>query len=383
MFMRGLGLVLLSFFLLACNVIPEPLYRPVKLEALKERKVKLKTYWLDSAGIGDMWRGYNIKPALKDEFLVTSDVEGWIRGLDLKTKGELWTYQAASGTSSPLILTKDRVFFATQNGDIISLDKKTGLPTWSLDLKSEAIAISEYNSNSGIIVVSTSDNKIIAIEAQTGVKKWQYQAQMADLTLGGAGAPLVEDLITYAPLANGKLVGLDNETGALKFETQISTASGTTPIENLIDLDTSPQLVSGLIFVAGFNGKMAGVEAFSGTKVWEKDYSTYRKPLVKNNIIYLVNEKSEIEALDFRTGAILWKQDKLYGRDLTGAVFFGDSLAVADTFGYIHIIDKAKGELIGRLWFDSQGVIIPLVSDGKYLVIEGRRGKLGVFVTMD
>lgn len=374
-----LVLLIVSFVITGCNVIPDPIYKPVKLENLKERKVKLQTYWLDSAGIGDMWQGYDLRPALKDEFLVTTDVDGWIRGLDLAKKREAWTYQAPSGVSAPLVASKDKVFLATQNGDLIALDKKSGLLVWSLDLKSEAIAISELNSENGLLAISTSDSRVIAVEGETGVKRWQYEAQISELTLAGAGAPLVTQLMTYAPLANGKLAGLDNETGELKFLTQISAPEGTTPIENLVDLNTSPKLVSGLVFVAGFNGKLAGVEAFSGTKVWERNYSTFVEPLVDKNIIYLVNEKSEIEALDFRSGSIIWKQDKLYGRELTGVVFIGDSLAVADTFGYLHIVEKSKGELVGRLWFDAQGVITPLVGDGKYLIAEGRRGKLGIF----
>lgn len=375
-------LLLFNLFLIGCSVIPDPIYTPVKLESLKERKIKLKTHWLDSAGIGDMWRGYDLRPALKDDFLVTSDVEGWIRGLDLKNKRELWTFDTKNGISAPVVLSKDKVFLATQNGDLLALDAKTGLLVWNTSIKSEVLAISELNETNGILALATSDSKIIGIEAETGVQKWQYEIQMGELTLSGAGAPLVLDLIVYAPLANGKLAGLDAETGDLKFITQISTAKGATSIENLIDLNTSPQIVSGLVFVAGFNGKMAALEAFSGNKVWEKDYSTYTNPLVEKNMIYLVNEKSQIEALDFRKGAIVWKQEKLYGRDLTGGVSFGENIAVADTFGYIHIIDKSNGEIIGRRWFDAQGVITPLVSNDKYLIAEGRRGKLGVF-TLD
>lgn len=88
--LRLIVLLLLSFGILSCNALPDPIYTPKPLVSLKSNKVRLKNYWLDSVGIGDMWHGYNLRPALYNNTLVTADVEGWIRAFDVEKKNAIY-----------------------------------------------------------------------------------------------------------------------------------------------------------------------------------------------------------------------------------------------------------------------------------------------------
>ncbi len=59
-----------------------------------------------------------------------------------------------------------------------------------------------------------------------------------------------------------------------------------------------------------------------------------------------------MHALDKSTGASVWKQDKLAQRRLGGPQIVGDYVAVVDVEGYLHLLDRNDGSLVGRIATD-------------------------------
>ena len=59
-----------------------------------------------------------------------------------------------------------------------------------------------------------------------------------------------------------------------------------------------------------------------------------------------------IHALDKTTGASAWKQDKLAARFPSGPAVIGDYLGVVDAEGYLHLLDRNDGSLVGRVATD-------------------------------
>ena len=59
-----------------------------------------------------------------------------------------------------------------------------------------------------------------------------------------------------------------------------------------------------------------------------------------------------MHALDKTTGASAWKQDKLAQRRPGGPQLVGDYVAVVDVEGYVHLLDRNDGSLVGRVATD-------------------------------
>ena len=63
----------------------------------------------------------------------------------------------------------------------------------------------------------------------------------------------------------------------------------------------------------------------------------------------MVDNNSNVYALDRRNGVELWSQSALKGRSLTSAEPVGDYIVVGDNWGYLHWINVENGKIVARL----------------------------------
>ena len=73
---------------------------------------------------------------------------------------------------------------------------------------------------------------------------------------------------------------------------------------------------------------------------------------VDDRYLYVTDDKGAVHALDKATGASAWKQDKLAQRTPGGPQIVGDYVAVVDAEGYVHLLDRNDGNLVGRVATD-------------------------------
>ena len=85
---------------------------------------------------------------------------------------------------------------------------------------------------------------------------------------------------------------------------------------------------------------------------WSRDLSTSRTLAIDKKNVYVVDDASNVHALDKSQGASVWKQDKLLYRKLTAPVLLDGRIVVGDLEGYLHVISADNGEIVGRLATD-------------------------------
>ncbi len=85
--------------------------------------------------------------------------------------------------------------------------------------------------------------------------------------------------------------------------------------------------------------------------------------------IYVADDKSALIAFEKTGGASLWKQDKLYGRYVSGPVVAGKYVAVGDFQGYVHFIARDDGSFAARIATDGSPIVAqPLALNNGVLV---------------
>lgn len=372
------GLVLL---MAGCSSLPDPQYPPADLPS-NTGESKLVSEWQDHSGYGDRWRGYQLMPALEGDLLIAADAQGFLQAFDLSLGGFfksdlIWSQELGSGVSAGLTLAKGNLYLATQNGELLSLNARTGEHNWRTTLSSEALSSPQVLGD--LLLVLAADGRLAALDATTGRQIWTYSSLMPSLTLRGTSIPTLTSLHNFTGLANGKLVALDNNNGQVRWETRIAQPSGRTDIERLVDVRGQAKEAQGMLIVNSFQGQTHALEPFTGRSRWFKDISSYHAPVIYNNLVLIVDEASRIHALDLFSGNSLWIQDALYGRDLTEPVILEKSLVVADYQGYLHLIDAQTGRITGRTSFDLDGIrATPVVSNNR-LLVHSIRGRLGLF----
>ena len=75
------------------------------------------------------------------------------------------------------------LFFATENGKIVSVDAESGNKLWESNVNGEVL--SSPSTNGVIVAVQTSNGKITALDFNDGSFKWEYQSTVSPLSLRG------------------------------------------------------------------------------------------------------------------------------------------------------------------------------------------------------
>jgi outer membrane protein assembly factor BamB len=94
----------------------------------------------------------------------------------------------------------------------------------------------------------------------------------------------------------------------------------------------------------------------SGSTLWSRDISSATGIALDERNVYLTDADDNVHALDREAGISRWKQDKFPRRKLTAPVISGGNVVVGDALGYLHVLSRDDGTLIGRHRVDSSAV---------------------------
>jgi outer membrane protein assembly factor BamB len=299
--------------------------------------------------------------------------EGWLSGLT-----NLWSNGEPAKISGGLSIAYETVFFGTENGEVIAVDAKNGEVKWQTSVKGEVIAAPAIEE--GVVVLNTGSGMVFALDATNGEQLWVYESEVPPLSLRGVSAPAAVSGGAIIGTANGKLVVNILATGQTAWEQVISSASGVTELERIVDIDSQPLVAGGIIYVITYDGSLAAVELRSGRVIWKREYKSYRRLTAAGNNLFVVDANSNVYALDSRNGVELWSQGSLKKRLLTSAVPVGEYLVAGDKWGFLHWFNQSDGKLVARLSVggDDEGESIyssPVV-DGNIIYTQTRDGKL-------
>ncbi len=180
----------------------------------------------------------------------------------------------------------------------------------------------------------------------------------------------------FTGTAGGKLLAMDVATGNVAWEGNVATPKGATELERIADITSLPVIDEREVCAAAYQGRLACFDPLRGTLIWSRDFGSLGGIALDNRYLYLTDDKSAIQALDKTTGASVWKQDKLAARAPSGPAVVGDYLAVVDGEGYLHLLDRNDGSLVGRLATDDKAPLAQPVAAGDTMVWQSAGGNL-------
>ena len=70
----------------------------------------------------------------------------------------------------------------------------------------------------------------------------------------------------------------------------------------------------------------------------------------------------------------MWKQDKLYGRRISGPLVSGRYVVVGDYQGYVHFLSREDGSFAARVATDGSAIVAQPVALGDSIVVQTRKG---------
>lgn len=335
-----------------------------------DAKATARVNWQVSLGGSE---GAGFAPAVLSDSLYAANTEGTLVGVDPATGAQRWRSNAGKPLSAGVGADASMLIVGTNKGDVLAFDA-SGKPRWQTKVPSEVSGPPKLAD--GTVIVWSLDGKIFGLSAADGSRKWVYQRATPPLTVRRFAGGIVNRGALFTGTPGGRLLAMDASTGALAWEGNVTTPKGSTELERIADVTSLPVVDDRQVCAAAYLGRVACFDVLRGTSTWSRDFGSLGGLALDNRYLYLTDDKGAVQALDKATGASVWKQDKLNQRSPSGPVVVGDYLAVVDTEGYLHLLDRNDGNLVGRVPTDGKAPVSQPVAAANGAIWQSAAGNL-------
>ena len=317
--------------------------------------------------------GPGLAPAVTSDALYAASTSGTIVRVDPATGSAAWRIEAGKRLSAGVGADATLVAVGTDKGDVLAFTPD-GKPLWQATVTSEIVSPPKVAE--GIVVVWSGDGRVFGLSGADGKTKWVYQRTNPPLTVRNYSGGTVTRGGLFTGTAGGKLLAIDLGTGNVGWEGNVATPKGATELERIADVTSLPLVEERQACAVAYQGRIACFEILRGTLNWSRDLSSLTGLAVDSRYMYATDDQGAIHALDKSTGASVWKQDKLNKRLPGGPQVIGDYVGVVDGEGYMHLLDRNDGNLVGRLATDGLPATAQPVRSGPNAIWQSTGGTL-------
>ncbi|MET0773756.1 MAG: PQQ-binding-like beta-propeller repeat protein [Candidatus Limnocylindrales bacterium] len=214
-----------------------------------------------------------------DEVVYVGTVDGSVRGLDLTTGADRWSWQGDPGSSVRVDLVADGVVYTNpDDGSLLALDLSDGSERWRFVSSTPRLA---YGLAGDTVFVTNpvSDEaarkygQIAAIDAATGDVRWRFVAPSGD----GVGAGPSRDGILYVASNLDGMYALRDEGDTYSIAWHIDAPKMYRPLT----------LVGDTLYGWAEDGTMLAVRAADGQILWKlKGEGSHVLPVISGGMIF-------------------------------------------------------------------------------------------------
>jgi outer membrane protein assembly factor BamB len=379
---RFILIIAASMMLSACGTIKEfwggdkeDLTPPEALVAFTEEFLPTVVWTADGGkGAADSYSDFGVW--LQDELIISADYRGRIQAFNAQTGAGVWSQnvdvELASGAGGG---TDELVLVGSQEGDVFALEQASGKIRWQKKLNAEVL--SPPKSADGIVVVRTADGQVTGLDTSDGGVLWRYKREVPLLSLRGSGEPVIADGQVITGYANGRLVSLSLYDGSEQWEKRVAVPRGRSELERLVDIDATPVVRDGRVYVVAHNGRVASLSLYDGAAIWGKEMSS-RTGLdaAPDEAVYVSDASDAVWALEDISGDILWQQTRLARRQITAPAILGNTVLVGDLEGYVHWISRDDGRFVSRKQISKHAIRSQPLVQGDLVYITSADGRI-------
>jgi outer membrane protein assembly factor BamB len=283
-----------------------------------------------------------------------------------------WTYKHSSSISSGIFANDEYIYFSDVEGYVCSLNV-FGKLQWKKfvgEILSPPLTVED------LVYVKTTNNIVYALNEIDGSEAWTYNLSPSSLTLRSWGGLSFSDNKLFIGTSSGRLTAIDAKTGLLIWETTYSQPKGPSDIERANDTTSTPIVDDFFVYTVSSDGNVAVISKSDGSIVWSRALSSFFGLAVDKKNIYITHNSGSIYSLDKQSNNVLWRNNKLAGRDSSKPYLFDNYILVSDYEGYLHVLDKESGEFLSRLKVADSILTEPIIIDNSLIIIADLTGSI-------
>ena len=325
-------------------------------------------------------------PINYDNAIYVASRSGQVKAIDLSTGHTIWDKNLSQSTlfSSKTALfsggvsADDRyVYVGSERAVVYALDRNDGNVIWEKPVKGEVLA--RPVSSDDKLIIHTASGNLQALNRNTGEDIWDVVLEVPTLSLRGNSTPTIAHGAAILGDDTGHVNAYYLNDGQLIWQQRISQPSGSTEIDKLNDVDSTPVIEGNLAYAIGYNGNVVALDLSNGQIVWRKEMGSTHSFAVDSHQLFIVDQDDNVQAVSKNGGAVNWTQAGLLHRQLTDPVIYQNYIVVGDFEGYLYWLNQDNGEVVAKTQVSSSGLISkPLVVDNK-IIVQAKNGDIYAF----
>jgi outer membrane protein assembly factor BamB len=352
--------------------------------------LEINEVWSADIGRGDDdYERLVSTPVVANGVVYTIDIKAEVRAFNTEDGHLIWATElddpdenSKVGFGGGLAVNDGKIFVTTGYGFIAALDLSDGSELWRVN-----IGIPLRNSPTvagGRVFAMTQDNRIVALDSNTGGFLWDYIGIVENAGVLGSASPAVIDDTVVAAFSSGEIFAMRVDNGQIFWQDALSRTGRLSSVSTLNDIDGDPVIDRGRVYAINQAGRMVSIDFRSGERVWESNVGGIYTPWVAGNYIFIITSDAQIAALSMRDGRVRWVtelqrfEDPVDRKGLirwAGPVLAGDRLVIVSSHGYLLSVSPYTGEILSGEKISGGSVIPPIVADQTIYILTSK-GKL-------
>ncbi len=225
-----------------------------------------------------------------------------IRGLDAANGHVLWELETRGPNVARPVAVGEDLIIGSSDGHVYRIHQRNGKPIWVSEHPGKGGVLSTPTVHGGRIFVTSIDNRITALDFETGALVWDKRRPHAsDFTVTGqAGATIVGNTVVTG-FSDGQLVAYAVSDGATEWSVDLSGGKA-----EFVDVDTTPVLVDDVLVAGSYRRGLYGLDPKTGDIKWLMKGEAFGTPAMIEDLIYVPQATGRILAIQPRDGSIRW-----------------------------------------------------------------------------
>lgn len=327
----------------------------------------VRTSW--SSALGEV--NFPLVVTARDGRVALANSEGTVAVLDAASGKDVWRLNLKQAIAAGVGSDGQQVAVITRDNQLVAM--RDGQVQWRQTLPAQSFTAPLVAG--ARVFVLTADRSVLAFDGNSGAKLWTQQRAGEPLVLKQAGVLMAfkDTLITGFA---GRLVGLNPNTGVIRWESAIASPRGTNDVERLVDLLSPVDRLGDSVCVRAFQSQIGCVNAQSGQGVWTRAAAGARGVSGNDTVLIAGLANGVVQAWNRNNGERVWETERLKYRVLSAPLVTPRGVLLADDGGWLYVLSLTDGALLNRVKLDGSELAAAPVLAGERYVLVTREGRV-------
>jgi len=339
---------------------------PTPLSDLKPQFTPRQVWRLDIGAVQSP-----LLTAVRGDQVAVASSQGVLAVIDAATGQERWRLAVGAPVVAGVGGDGERFAVITSGQQLVVAE--AGRVLWRMPLP--AVSYTPPLVAGGRVFVLTADRMVSAFDGRDGRRLWSQGRNTDPLVLRQPGLLMAYGDTLVAGLS-GRLVGMNPDNGATRWDVAVGTSRGVNEIERLVDVVAGAYRDGAQLCARAFQSAVTCVDARRAVAQWTRTSQGHVGVSGDAQNVYGVESDGKVQAWARSSGEPVWTQDGLRFRRLGTPAVAGGSLIVGDELGVVHWLSAANGQPQSRVVPDGSAIASPPVLAGNTLVVVTAKGSV-------